>query len=257
MAAGARSSPDRAAYGSIPEMQNVVIAVASNRPIPSLTQQSLRALQVAGAALHTIEGSSDVAFARNVMLSLLVESMRADASRNVALLIDDDMVFSLQQALQLCAHAHGFGRAASGIYPTAIGELAASSALCPFPERWITGLGFFAIPRAALLQLADESPSFAWTEGRTLWEFTNSALHELRGQPVWLGEDYWLCIRLGGVDLLPIAVGHLKTIPLYADDETIRMIAERVPLVGPGGKPAPFRVSTGEGAGLTVQQEKR
>jgi hypothetical protein len=238
-------------------MKNVALVVASNRSIPSETQASLHRLVAAGALQHNVEGSSDVAFARNVSLSILVETFRREPARNVALLIDDDMVFTLLQAMELCAHVHGFGRPASGIYPTAVGEIAATSALCPFPGRWLAGLGFFAIPRDALLKLADESPSWEWRDGKTLWEFTNSALHEIGERRLWVGEDYWLSYRLGGVDLLPIAVGHLKMIPLYADDETVRRVRDGVRLGRPGAERVPFRVSTGEGAGLTVQQPER
>jgi hypothetical protein len=59
------------------------------------------------------------------------------------------------------------------------------------------------------------------------------------------------------VDLLPIAVGHLKMVPLYADDETVRKVRDGEPLGMRGAERVPFRVSTGEGAGLTVQQPER
>lgn len=243
-------------------MKKVAVAVASNRPIPAPTQQALAELRSAGASYHSVEGSSDVAFARNVMLSLLVHQMRADPSREVALLVDDDMVFNVAQARELCAHAIAKQCAASAAYPTAVAEIAANSRLCPVPGKWLTGLGFFAIPRAALFALADASPAFDWRPGINLWEFTTSSLHELchLGAPemYWIGEDYWLCIRLGGVDLLPISVGHLKMVPLECDEHTLQRIAAGQPLEqrGPGER-APFRVTTGEGSGLAVQQPER
>jgi hypothetical protein len=243
-------------------MKNVVVAVASNRPIPAATQQALASLRAAGAAHHNVEGSSDVAFARNVMLSLLVHTMRADPARDVALLVDDDMVFNVDQARELCAHAVAKQCAASAIYPTAVGEIAANSRLCPVRGKWLTGLGFFAIPRAALFALADASPAFDWRPGINLWEFTTSSLHELchlddQPEPYWLGEDYWLCIRLGGVDLLPISVGHLKLVPLECDEYTLQRVAAGESLEMHGGERVPFRVTTGQGSGLAVQQPER
>jgi hypothetical protein len=147
------------------------------------------------------------------------------------------------------------------VYPTAIGELAANSRLCPFPGKWITGLGFLAIPRAALLALADDSPAFEWRAGQMAWAFCESKVHYLgdgeQQRTMWIGEDYCLCLRLGGVDLLPIAVGHLKTVPLTADEETLRRIREGEPVGGDDALPVPFRVTTGSGSGLTVEQPER
>jgi hypothetical protein len=239
-------------------LRNVVMAIATNRPIPKATQDCVQAVIADGAILHTIEGSSDVAFARNIQLSLLVHTFQADATRDVALLVDDDMVFSLDQARRLCAYAKLKPAVCSGIYATAIGELAASTQWSPFPDKWLTGLGFFAIPRAALLALADNSPAFQW-RGQTLWQFTQSSLHIFgvdMNEPRWIGEDYWLCVRFGGVDLLPLAIGHLKQIPLYPDEETVRRVREGEPLQLGGVHGAPFRVMTSSGSErLTVEQK--
>lgn len=199
----------------------------------------------------TVEGSSDVAHARNTTLSTLLDLMRSPehAERDVVLLIDDDMVFNVAQAQQVIDHARATGCPASGVYPTAAAEIAASTRWAP-PGKWFVGLGFLAIPRALIERLAAESPYFE-RRGRRIYEFTNSALHEVDGELRWYGEDYWLCKRLGGVDLLPIAIGHLKMIPLTVDEETLRKVREGIPLTG---EPTPFRVTTGAGGGYAVKQ---
>lgn len=237
-------------------MQNVIVSVATNRPTPRATQADLDSLMKAGAMMLRSEGSSDVAFARNIQLSFALHTLRTHAEREVVLCIDDDMRFNVAQAAELCAHAVRNQCPASAVYPTAVSEIAARSDWAP-PGKWLAGLGFLAIPAAALSALAKASPEFRWREGETLWEFTQSALHEVDGHARWYGEDYWLCHRLGGVDLLPIDVGHLKTIPLVVDEATLRKIRDGVPLRAAGSPALPFQVKTGQGTGLSVEQETR
>lgn len=236
-------------------MKNVIIAIATNRPIASDTQRCLSELMQAGAKKLTSEGSSDVAYARNVTLSFVVREFEKNPELNVALLIDDDMLFNLAQAVELCTHALAHGCAASAVYSTAISEIAATTRWAP-EGKWLAGLGFLAIPRQALLELAELSPSFEM-RGHKIWEFTRSALHVVDGHSRWYGEDYWLCARLGGVDVLPIAVGHLKTVPLVPDEETLRRVRERLPFEAAGARGLPFLVRTGQGTGLSVDQKTR
>lgn len=237
-------------------MKNVLLVVATNRAMDSRTQSSLNAVRMAGAAMLLTEGSSDVAMARNVSLSMAVRTLELHADRDVVLLVDDDMVFSLEQAAAICTYVVEKGVPASGVYSTAIGEIAASSELSPTPGKWLAGFGFLAIPRAVLIAMAERSPRFKWKNDQELYCFTDSALHQLHdGVTRWVGEDYWFCYQLGGVDLLPIDVGHLKTIPLYASEETLKAIAAGTPLET--GEPAPYRVETAQGAGTTVKQEPR
>lgn len=237
-------------------MKNVLLVVATNRAMDSRTQSSLNAVRMAGAAQLITEGSSDVAIARNISLSMAVRTMEMHPDRDVALLVDDDMVFSVDQAAALCTYVAEKGVPASAVYSTAIGEIAASSSLSPTPGKWLTGFGFLGVPRAVLFALAERVPKFKWKNGEELYCFTDSALHELHdGVTRWIGEDYWFCYQLGGIDLLPIDVGHLKTVPLFASEETLQAIAAGTPL--DTGEPAPYRVETAQGAALSVKQEPR
>ena len=40
----------------------------------------------------------------------------------------------------------------------------------------------------------------------------------------WLSEDYWFCEMFGGVILAPIAVAHLKEMPITPDQHTLDSI---------------------------------
>ncbi len=228
-------------------MNRTVIAISYNRHMQEGTRACLMALMKAGAQLVQQTGSADVALARNMALTMALRSLvtlnRARAEQrppanihpaaeaqweaeplyDTVLMVDDDMVFTLDQAQELVTHARETGVGASAMYATMNGTLAATRLFTPPPEqqRWLVGLGLLAIPGALLQKVAKASPSFD-IHGEQQAEFTWSAT--MRGR--WYSEDYTLCRRLGGVHLLPIAVGHLKTIPLYPAEETVTCIAE-------------------------------
>lgn len=213
-------------------MNRTVIAISYNRSMQEGTRACLMALMNAGAQLVQQTGSADVALARNMALTMALRSLvTLNRSEKLApaehfdtvLMVDDDMVFTLAQAQELVTHARETGVGASAMYATMNGTLAATRLFTPPPEpqRWLVGLGLLAIPGALLQKVAKASPAFD-IHGEQQAEFTWSAT--MRGR--WYSEDYTLCRRLGGVHLLPIAVGHLKTVPLYPHEETVTCIAE-------------------------------
>jgi hypothetical protein len=176
-------------------------------------------------------GITDVTLARNLALSAAVNarSSRRGGDFDMVLMVDDDMVFSWEQASQLVNHARLRNVAASAMYGTTMGTLAATR-LKSGPgedQRWATGLGLLAVPMRLLLDLAERSEQFDFN-GTKNWGFTWSLAH---GGNYW-SEDFTLCRRLGGVHLLPIAIGHLKTIPIYPDEETVQCVREGRRLVG-------------------------
>lgn len=218
-------------------MKQTIIVCSSNRPIQDQTRQAIEELERHGAQLLLQTGSADVAFARNMALSgalrfavtankeLAVSATHPGTERrapfDTILMVDDDMVFSLEQAQTLLAHARKTGFAASAMYATMRGSLAATRLYTPpaMVQRWLVGLGLLAIPFPALQELARRSRVFE-AFGTEHVEFTwSAALGDC-----WCAEDYTLCRRLGGVHLLPVAVGHMKTIPIYPDAETIECI---------------------------------
>lgn len=200
-------------------MQKTLILCSHSRPIQERTLQSVSDCVARGAAFLTQAGITDVTLARNLALS---GALRASADQDVILMVDDDMVFTADDAEQLVTHARETNVAASAMYGTTMGTLAATRLkTASGAQRWATGLGLLAIPVALLTELAARSAQFDF-EGSKSWGFTWSLAS---GGNYW-SEDFTLCRRLGGVHLLPIAVGHLKTIPIYPDDETVACVRD-------------------------------
>jgi len=213
-------------------MNRTIVVLSHNRPIQDATRECLGALTRAGAAYLTHYGTADVALARCYALSeacnalrMFNEQVAGITPRDTILMVDDDMLFSIDQAQALVDRSRETGVAASAMYATTMATVAA--ARIAGTDRWLTGLGLLAIPAGALLELERDSESFAVKDKRYT-QFTWSKVD--RG--AWFSEDFTLCQRLGGVYLLPIAVGHLKVLPIYPDDETIAAIRENRPIVG-------------------------
>jgi hypothetical protein len=224
-------------------MHRTIIIMSHNRPIQYATQEALAALRAAGALLLTQSGTTDVTLARNLALSGVCDRLRAanrrSTERDTVLMVDDDMVFTLDDAQRLVDYARSTGMPASAAYATHMSTLAATR-LKTDPsavQLWVTGLGFLAIPAAKLLELEQRSEVFT-TMQETRRGFTWSIAD---GGNYW-SEDFTLCRRLGGVHLLPIPVGHVKPWPLYPDDETLECIREgrRLPGELPTGGELPF-----------------
>jgi hypothetical protein len=189
-------------------------------------------------------GSSDVTLARNIALSLALQAFELHPDRDVALMIDADMLFEPANAQQVISRARATGIATSAVYCTNAATLAAmrydgrraAHELAPtLPAEqgslWLVGLGFLAIPKARLAELAKISEQFEWRD-QPCYEFTWSSAQAGR----WVSEDYRLCRRLGGVHLMRFAVGHIKAVPLYPDEETLRRLAAGEQLDGEMGK---------------------
>lgn len=229
-------------------MKHTIVVCSSNRPIQDETRKAIDRLRVAGAQLILQVGSPDVAYSRNIALTGV---LRFVATRNKAaaapkqssfalqydpggcaepppaidtvLMVDDDMMFTLEEAQALVTHSRAHNVGASAMYATVGGTLAATRLYTPPGEtqRWLVGLGLLALPFAELQAVAKRSETFE-AYGQEHVEFCWTAAY--KGQ--WQAEDYSLCRRFGGVHLLPIAAGHLKTVPIYPDAETVRRIAE-------------------------------
>ncbi len=237
-------------------MNRTIVLCSFNRPIQEATRNAITQLREHGAAYIPQSGAADVTLARNLALSggcrwlrhindNAIERGGTQTMRDTFLMVDDDMLFTPEHAQILINHSRTHQRPASAMYATLHGTIAAS----PFhdhpadddktiallraanvqPQRWVAGLGLLAIPVALLLELEAKQPKFKFPdltqEGRPLIDntaFTSSGA--MNGE--WWSEDYTLCRNLGGVHLLPMAVGHLKTIPIYPDEETVRRIRD-------------------------------
>ena len=200
-------------------MKNVVVVMSSNREIEAATKKTLHGLTDLGALVLLETGSSDVAFARCRALSWACETLRSYPERDVVLMLDDDMDVPTATAQDLVDQACALGRPCSAVYAT----LNAKVAAVRWPEApglWLVGLGCVAIPRALLLELEERSESFE-VNGRFYSAFTWSGPEN----GSWVAEDFRLSKNLGGVELCPLAVGHIKKGALWPDDETLARLA--------------------------------
>jgi hypothetical protein len=196
-----------------------------------------RAMRDTGFRVNLIEGVSDTALARNLTLTRAV----ARCSAEVVIMCDDDMVFEPGKAHKLAELALRLDSPVSGLYVLKSGH----SAAWPYKPgadwqeaRWLTGLGFLAIPLSHLRALAEKSiecdgrgtgdpfvTAFCWSGPRV------PEASEGRDGAYWESEDYCLTRRLGGVVLAPMGVGHLKFVPLVPSLDSIAEV-ERGRVVG-------------------------
>jgi len=212
-------------------LEKTVIAIPTHRGLTNApTKECVRQLVAAGAEMRVGTGLADLAGGRSWLLSRCLESAEAQG-RTCILCVDDDMVFTVADANKLIEFALEHNVAASAMYPTAEGRLAATRYVTKRQgaltvERFKVGLGFCAVPVKLLQSVRDSFPGPAsYTENGTIYPFCESRARYDREPAEWVAEDYDFSEKLGGVVLLPIAVGHLKTVPLYADQVTMERIA--------------------------------
>jgi len=200
-------------------MKKTLMVMSSNREMERETKESVMRLRQLGAAFMIESGSADIAFARCRALSMACEQLDGACSdRDVVLMVDDDMDFDAETAQKVVENARGSGLPTAAAYATINGTLAAERLATGL---WLCGLGFLAIPVPLLRSLEKESDSFEHT-GKVYTAFTWSKPQGGR----WWHEDWTLTLRLGGVHLMPLAVGHVKKIPILPDDETMEKIAK-------------------------------
>lgn len=174
-----------------------------------------------------LRGASNVATARNVAYTAVHDDLEREGWKPSAVIvsIDDDMSFQPQSLADLVKHVRRNARPASGVYPTAEGKLHGTNTR---GVEWECGLGFCAFSVAHLQDLAARLPLLAMGDSRVR-PFCCDGQHPTLPSS-WTPEDWWFSRELGGFDLLPIPVGHLKTFPIWPDAETLRRIAEHEPL---------------------------
>lgn len=199
-------------------MKNTIVLMSSNREMEKQTAQSLDELARLGAIRMVERGSPDVAFARCRALSWVCDQLRERPERETVLMIDDDMVVPADVAQHLVEESRRRGVACSAVYTTLNAKIAGERWK---DGRWLVGLGCLAIPRELVLQLELESESFE-IQGNVHSAFTWCGPENGK----WIAEDFRLCMRLGGVHLCPVMVGHVKKWELWPDDEAMAKLKE-------------------------------
>ncbi len=189
-------------------MKDILIVVSTNRGIDRLTEESINPLVLERAEMVKQMGTSDVALARNIALSLACKTLAEYPNLKTVLMIDDDMTFSKEDAYRVVQKSQDENVPVAGAFITQSGNLAAK----PMSKtRWQTGLAFLAIPAKLLMNLRAVSKKVLDDVSVFTWSGEDSG--------EWVPEDYRLCRRLGGVKILPVTIGHLKKIPVCPPDE--------------------------------------
>ena len=197
-------------------MKKTLIVMSVYGDMEQLTRDCLRVLTRAGAAFLNERGCSDVAMARCRALTYSCQRLREMPDRDVLLMLDADIEVSLEAAQAVTDAARRTGQACSAIYGNLGGRICAARWK---DGLWLAGLGCLAIPVKLLFEVEQQSQTFELL-GDVFTAFTWSTPEEGH----WVSEDFRLSMRLGGVRLLPVAVGHVKKIPIWPDDETIAKI---------------------------------
>lgn len=203
-------------------MRNVVILLPTYSGVPSAeTAESIRSLG-ANIPLLKLPNCSDVSLARSRLFTKAVELLRSEPRFDVVLCVDDDMVFGPVEAQTVITLARERQCGVSAVYTAAAGFVCAT----PMPGvagRYLTGLGFLAVPVPLLLNLADRLAPVRGPLGELLPFATSGPRYDL-DPPQWEPEDFSFTRRIGGVHLAPVAVGHCKKVPLWPDDETLARV---------------------------------
>jgi hypothetical protein len=199
-------------------MQRTVIVLVTHRGLKEETGEAVAKLGC--PSVVKIRGCPDQSKGRSMAIDAALDQTE-DTKIDTVLLLDDDMVFQASDVLELVEHSRRTTECCSGVYLTADGKLCARPCrdlvVVPgAPLRWLTGLGCLAVPRDLLARVRECLPK---TAGITHW--CRSGPHpDFPGE--WFPNDFWFCHHFRGVLLLPLAFGHLKTVPIWPDERMLR-----------------------------------
>lgn len=208
------AKPDLAAL----PLRHVVVVTPTREGVNAQTRKCIWALEELGAGRLDLAGCSDVALARNLLLTSALE--RSEPHRTVFLLVDDDMVFSTGDAQLIVERALSEAHPVSAVYATSSLALAHSRR----PDgRWWSGLGFMAVRRDKLQELADKLPTLQAINRTPIKPFCQCRPNE--AGDMWLSEDWFFSEAMGGVILHTIGVAHLKRMPIEPDAHTLNMVS--------------------------------
>lgn len=203
-------------------MQKTLILVVTHRGVSPETRSCIEALQCPSKL--EITGNANICKARSIAFDQALAATEGTPI-DTLLCIDDDMVFSRENAQRVVDRSRVANWPVSAVAVTRDGVLAAVP-VPPMPSQprklWYTGLAFMAVPRQLLVTVGNVLEARKERlDGIRPWCLTGE--HPFfPGR--WTGEDFWFCAHFGGVELAPIGVGHLKWMPLVPDETSIAAI---------------------------------
>lgn len=201
-------------------LKHVVLVMATREGVNDQTRKCVDRVEELGASRLQLAGCSDVATARNLLLTHALDT--CEEHKTVFLLVDDDILFDPGVAQLVCEDALEGEQPVSAVYATNNGAIAGT----PRGDGlWNTGLGFLAVRRDKLAEYAETlGGKLPGMNKNLIYPFCQSRVS--RDGKEWHAEDYWFCDGMGGVVLKPLGVGHLKRVPLTPDQHTLDMIAD-------------------------------
>ncbi len=206
-----------------PSLKGVAIVVVSYGGITGQTQKAIDQCRTIGAQLLSQYGTADVALARSIAMTKALRSIEEhQIPIDTLLLLDDDVAPSLQAIEALVTSCRELREPVSGIYATADGTL---PGLEWKDDKWLMGLGFMALPFAKIKALAESLRPLQVDDG-TVIPFCQSGVHVER-RDYYTSEDYWFCLQLGGVTLLPIVADHIKRMPIRVNEDDAKRLLQR------------------------------
>jgi hypothetical protein len=206
-------------------MERTLILVVTHRGLSDDTAESIDRTRC--PSVIKVKGLADIVKARCVAFDQALASIAHVPEIDTVLCIDDDMVFSPEDAAGVVRLSRELGECVSALACSEKGVLNVR----PFPgelsqhhprhvpkQLWLTGLAFMAVPRRVLEAL---EPTLPKAGGTRLW--TGTGLHPSLPDE-WTREDFWFCLSVGGVVSAPLAVGHLKPQVLKPDPASVARV---------------------------------
>lgn len=190
-------------------MKKTFVLCVSWKGLSEPTSGLVARLEHLGCSKMTYVGVTDVSLARSMGLAAALHACEEKPELETMVLLDDDIVPTLESVQALVDVCRELGGPVSGVYGMASGAVAATHRPgFPVSEMWLTGLGFFALPIRRLRELGQQLPH-VHSFGKSFPVFCRTGIHpDAPGE--WTSEDYWFCRDLGGVRLEPIPANHYK-----------------------------------------------
>lgn len=194
----------------------ILCVCTSHRGLVLETRQCVDALACADIPTIMNIGCADIALARNMDITRGLERANEEGI-DVLVLIDDDMVFNVEQVKQIAEHAYGADHPVSGIYIMKNRDLVVWR--IPDTKLFVGGMGFMAVSVKLLNERVKTLKKFTWKDS---WAYEFCVAGPVDG--VWRQEDKCFCEVFGGVELAPIIVAHMKVMPMMPDRPSMERI---------------------------------
>lgn len=247
-------------------IRRTVLSCTTHRGLSMQTLASIQGCPFAGVSLT--QGITDVALARCLQVKAALQSAEHYNAAFV-LMVDDDMVFSAENVAQVLEECERLAHPVSARYMT--GDLQKPALACSAlgNGRFMTGLGFLAIPVEHLKKRVGLAKVAKWGEQEIPVITACGAAGTVEGM-VWVSEDYELTVGLGGVYLSAVEVGHIKPVTLLPSQFKLEPpepprpraapatseASEGAPAVAPSAPSDPSAPADNAGAPLPAEQTR-